>query len=199
MTRRGEENRAYAREVERRWSRLHERPVILSPKDWALLSDWQARGVPLWILDEAMQAAVERRSGREPPRSLAYLAPAVEEAWGLVLEGRRRDEPLPRPPAADPRRRWQEVALEQPGSPLAELVGGLLERLDAGEAAAAIDEELDRGLAPAVGPERVAPITALVERELSPFAERMTPAILAETTRAAVVLRLRRELGLPRL
>ena len=199
MKRRAEENRAYAREIERRWSRLHERPVVLSPKDWALVTDWQSRGVPLWILDEAMQAALERRAGREPPRSLAYLAPAVDEAWSVVLEGRRRDAPLLRPEPVDVRQRWREVAQARPGSALGAVLDGLLARLEAGEAADKIDDELDRALAAAVQPEWVASITALVEQELLPFAERMTPTTLAETTSAAVVLRLRRELGLPPL
>ena len=199
MKRRAEEDRAYAREIERRWARLHERAVVLSPKDWALITDWQSRGVPLWVLDEAIQAAVERRAGREPPRSLAYLAPAVDESWSLVLEGRRREAPLPRPPAVDARQRWREVALVHASTPLGALLEGLLARLEGGEAPEAVDDELDHALSAAVEPERVASTEAIVEQELRPFADRMTPTTLAETTSAAVAMRLRRELGLPTL
>ena len=52
--------RSYARAVERSWSELCGRPVIFSPRDWALLDDWRQRGIPLQIVQEAIEAAAER-------------------------------------------------------------------------------------------------------------------------------------------
>ena len=189
--------RAYAREIERRWAQLQGRPVVLSPKDWVLITDWHARGIPLSLVDEAIQAAGERR--RELPRNLAYVVPAVEEAWGVVVDGRRRDEPLAPPRALAPREAWRRVAREHSGTPLGALLDGLLARLEGGEPVEAIETTLERELTGFVDPALLSRIRREIERELAPFSERLSGEIPTETTRAAVVFRLRRELGLPGL
>ena len=47
----------YARSIERRWSDLVERPVILSPRDWSRISRWHSWGVPLDLIDETLRSA----------------------------------------------------------------------------------------------------------------------------------------------
>jgi len=191
------EGRAYAREIERVWSDLQGRPVVLSPKDWTLITEWHARGVPLSLIHDAVAAV--RENSREPPRGLAYLAPAVEEAFSLVLDGRRRAAPAAAPPREPPIASWRRFEREAEDSPAARLVRELLAALDAGEDPVALDGRLDRELPGVVGAAVRDEITSVVEAELAPFAERMAPAVLDETVRSAVVFRLRRRLGLPGL
>ena len=191
------EGRAYAREIERAWSGLQDRPVVLSPKDWVLITEWHARGVPLSLIHDALAAV--RESAREIPRSLAYLAPAVDEAFTLVLDGRRRPAPAPLPEREEPLAIWRRFAREQASSPAGQLVGDLLAALEAGEDPAEVDARLDRELPGRVGPAALDAVTREVDTELAPFAERMAPAVLNETVRSAVVFRLRLRHGLPAL
>ena len=87
MTRRVRGPEAYARQLERALSRVRERPVVLSPRDWELLSEWYSRGIPLAIVEQAMEAASEREASkkrRPARRGLAYVAPAVDGAENLL-------------------------------------------------------------------------------------------------------------------
>ncbi len=38
----------YARAIERLWSELLERPIVLSPRDWNLIGQWYDRGIPFY-------------------------------------------------------------------------------------------------------------------------------------------------------
>ena len=78
----------YARAIERRWSRLWEQPVVLSPRDWSRIARWHALGIPLEIVEDAMLAQVERARARSGAPRLSGLAPLVEQAWSVILEGR---------------------------------------------------------------------------------------------------------------
>ncbi len=79
--------RSYARAIERSWSRVVGRAVILSRRDWDRISAWHESGVPLELIKEAIDDVAEKPR-RRAPRSLAYVAPAVDEAWQVVREGR---------------------------------------------------------------------------------------------------------------
>jgi len=193
---------AFAREIEREWSRLLDRPVVLSPKDWALISDWHAREIPLALIVESMRHAAERPSGRSAPRNLGYIAAAVEEAWQVVLDGRLAHPPAPprRPPVADPVEAWRRcIASEDPESALRRLLSESLEAFEAGETAGAIDLRVNDELDASVSGELRAAIHDQVDAELAPFAERMDGPTLEKTRRAAIVDRLRRVLELPLL
>lgn len=195
----------YARAVERRWARLCDRAVILSERDWALIENWYGRGVPLQIIEEAIDAAAARRGrgGAAPkaPRGLAYIAPAVEEAWGTLLEGRVAEgaassEPGEAGPAGVEawRRRLQA---EPEGSPLRRLLATLLEALDSGEAEGGIDERLEREIAAAAPEALRRRAEDEVGRELEPYRGRMKSEALDATRRRAVARRLRNWLELP--
>jgi len=189
--------------VERRWARLCERAVILSERDWALIEDWQRRGIPLQIVEEAIDAAEQRRrrarAAAPPPRGLAYVAPAVEQAWRVVVEGRTGAEGA----AGDARRpsagaaAWRERLRAEPaGSALHRLLTDLLGALESGEPAREIDARLERDLAEAVSPALLREVDEEVARELEPYRGRMGEAALASTRRRAVIHRLRARLGL---
>lgn len=193
----------YARRIERRWSELLEQPLIFSPRDWSIVSAWHARGVALEIVCEAMEAAIERARARgRPPRAgLAYLAPAVDEAWASVVSGRlgvEHDAPAEHAPAPA-RDAWRRRIAAEPASPLAGLLSALLTRLEAGEPGARLDRELDDRL-PEVGPAAlIAQLEPELERELAPHRGRIPPDRLATTRARALIDRLRQRLQLPRL
>jgi len=194
----------YARRIERRWGELLAQPVVLSPRDWGVLSDWHARKIPLQIVEEAMEAAVERgrKRGRSPRAGLSYLAPAVDDAWSCVVSGRLEDgdgEPVdnaPSPPVTAWRRR---IDAEPPGSALAGLLSGLLRRLDGGESPETLDGELDRRLADAAEPDLLREVEGDLDRALEPHRGRISAARLEATRARAMSQRLRLRLGLPRL
>jgi hypothetical protein len=191
----------YARAIERRWSRLWEQPVVLSPRDWSRIARWHALGIPLAIVEDAMQDEAERTRSRARPRRLASLAPLVEEAWAVVLAGRHDATPTeathsPMPTAE----RWRACADREPaGSSVAELLCGLLDRLQAGESGESLDHELDRRLTLAVEPTLREQVLEEVTRKLEPFRKRMSAERLETTRERACVYRLRRRLDLPRL
>jgi hypothetical protein len=176
-----------------------DRPVVLSPKDWALISDWHARSIPLPLILEAMQHEAERPGRRSPPRNLAYLAASVEEAWQVVLDGRRAS-PVPRiaPSPNDPVEAWRRrLDAEEAGSALHVLLSELLEAYRSGVPAETVDRGLDERLETSVSEALLDATREQVDAELAPFADRMDDATLDRTRRAAIVDRLRRALHLP--
>jgi hypothetical protein len=191
----------YARAIESRWSELLGRPVVFSPRDWSKVARWHALRIPLEIVEEAMGAALEQRRAREGARGIAELAPRIEEAWSVILDGRRSPPRDPgASPAPEPWCRWRRrIEMEAVGSPLAKLLEELLGRLEGGEAGVALDEELDRRLAGSVASALRDRVFAEVTEETEPFRARMSADRLEATRRRASVDRLRRALDLPRL
>ena len=199
---------AYARAIERAWSSAALRPVVFSPSDWARVAEWHARGIPLEIVLEALREAAERgrkRGAEGGPRRLTYLAPAVEESWSTVVDGRTL-EPAARDdrgvtPAAEAGGGdgWRRLLAAEPaGSPLASLLGELLEALAAGGRVPELERELDRRLPVAVSAELLAGVDREIGARLDPYRDRMSPALLDKTRHRARVARLRGRLGLRR-
>jgi hypothetical protein len=94
----------YARALERALAQASGRAVVMSPRDFALLSGWLARGVPLALVVEQIE---HRKAKGKDVRSLASIASAVEHQWSAVVDGRvgatRSSGPAgPAAPAADP-------------------------------------------------------------------------------------------------
>jgi len=195
----------HARELERALSRVLQRPVVLSPRDWELVVDWHARQIPLAVIQEALEeaAARARKRGSSGPRSLTYLARAVDEAWELIRGGRL--DPLhgaraASPSLADVRGAWNRARISTgEDSQLAALLEELLRRLDEGEAPGEVERELERSIVNHAPRELAERIRDEVAAELAPFRGRIPPADLEATSRRAVVTRLRRSLALPRL
>lgn len=186
---------AYARALERRWCELTGRSVVLSPRDWALITIWHSRGVPLELVGEAMEAAAERRGAEL--RALSQIGAAVEESWSVVLDGQASTISPPSEGAMFVA--WNRLALSASGTALAELVKDLLERLERGADPAEVDQALDQELPAAVD----AQILDAVRRELAivlePHRHKMSPQALEATWQRAILDRLRHRLDLPRL
>jgi len=192
----------YARRIERRWSELLDKAVVLSPRDWRRISGWQERGIPFEIVEEAMLEAIERDRRKEGTRRLSDLAPLIDEAWTAIVDGRRADPEAPAEPPSpcDPERLWGQRAEAEPqDSPLGRLLRELAARRAAGEEAGAVDRELDRLLPGAVDPALRERAEREIAEELEPYRERMSPDRLESTRRRACSKRLRRWLDLPRL
>jgi hypothetical protein len=199
--------RSYARAVERMWSDLCGRAVILSPREWSLVEEWHERGIPLQIVEEAVASAAERAKtggGASPPRSLTYLAAAVEDGWMTVLEGRvaggnRAESPLQSRdvPAVDG---WRErMNMEPEGSALRALLRELIDAFERGEKACDVDQALDAELPRVVPAESLKSVEREAMQELAPYKDRMKTAAYGNTLRRMVLLRIRQELGLNKL
>jgi len=194
--------RSYARAIERRWTEALGRPVVLSPRDWERISDWHARAIPLALVLESIDRLREadgRRRGE--PRGLAWLAPAVEEAWTAVVEGRRpRPEAENAPGTAVAVASWRRArGGAGVGTPLGVLLDALLAAHAAGEPPDALDRRLDRALPDAAPDDARAAVETDVDRRLAPYRHRMEPAVFERTRRQALAEGLRAYLGLSRL
>ena len=192
----------YARRIEALWSELLQRPLVLSPRDWSLVLGWHSSGIPLEIVREALASAAERESRgkrNRPLRSLGYLAPAVNEAWRVVVTGRVPDD-VPAERSEPPDRAWRRRLQAEPTeSPLGRLLSDLISRLERGEAATRLDDELDRQLLEAAPYDLVDDVAKELETELAAYRDRISTERLDATRRTASIARLRGRLGLPRL
>jgi hypothetical protein len=191
----------YARVIERRWSELLGKPIVLSPRDWARIEHWCALGIPLEIVDEAMTAVTERGTTDKSTRRLAELAPLVEDAWAVILDGRRAPRHEVGPSVeADPLSLWRRRKEREPvGSPLAVLLEGFIDRFERGEDRHGLDAELDHCLVETVDPALRDSVQREVDSDVEPFRGRIPADRLEATRRRACVDRLRRLLDLPRL
>ena len=188
---------AYARAVEDALARARGRPSLLSPRDWARVADWCARGVPLAVVLEAIEeaAARARRRGGEL-RGLALVAPAVEESWRAVEGGRSRA--VPPGPAPDLAGAWRQAAAGRAGSDrLARWLETALDRLASGVPAVTLEDELDLHLTELAGEASLERVSGEVDRALEPFRKRMTESVFLATRARARLDGLRRLLGLP--
>src|SRR5262249_42260172 len=79
-----EEDRAYFAAAEAAFIRRRGTPFLLSPRDFALLKEWRALGVPLEAIEQGIDQAFSKREERSAVgrvNSLAYCRDAVLEAW----------------------------------------------------------------------------------------------------------------------
>lgn len=196
----------YVRSVEQAWSLVAERPIVLSPRDFALLSSWHRRGIPLGIVNEALAENSQWRSaraGRGRLVRLAQIAAAVEESWSVVLDGRCASGSAVESQAdrrACATGRWRQcLAREAQGSALGRVLSELLARAERGEAPDYLDAELDRLLPSAVPDALSQGLLQELAGELETYRTRLPPAQLASATRLALIERLRVRLRLPRL
>ncbi len=191
----------FARALERELERIHGRPWVLSPRDFALVVEWHARGVPLGLVVESLREAAGQRPHR-PPRSLASLARRVDEDWRAMREGRL---PKGREVARDSREaagaveRWRRAARREGESSLGQFLRALIGQLDEGGDPAAVEKRLERELLAHVDRTRRARMRRELQVSLAPYRRRMGAPMYRRTLRRALVTALRRELDLPSL
>jgi hypothetical protein len=190
----------YARAIERRWGEALGRPVVLSPRDWAWVADWHARSIPLSLVLDSIDALRDLQGRRREPRGLAYVAPAVEQAWTALVEGRRMRadaSPAEVPTPLETLRNARDAAAV--GSPLRVLLDSLLGDLARGGAPEEIDRRLDQILPSSVTDEVRLEAERELDRRLAPYRDRMDADVYARTKGVALVDALRARLRLARL
>jgi hypothetical protein len=78
---------SYWKEIERYFAKKRGSALILSPKDWPLVSSWQEREIPIEIVYQGIDKAFtrleekQRTSQHQTIRTLAYCQYDVEELW----------------------------------------------------------------------------------------------------------------------
>lgn len=84
------EEAAFFRVIEERFCALRGAPMLLSPRDWALISDWWGDGVPLPLvlesLEEVFTARARRGDSGNRINSLAYARPEILRRFRLHRE-----------------------------------------------------------------------------------------------------------------
>ena len=194
-------------------------PFLLSPKDFALLKEWHALGIPLEAIQVGIDDAFTKREERGATgrvNSLSYCRDAVLSVWERRAEtavgrgaGRAAAESLDSS-AALARLSDQLDSVTRVHPELAERIGSArrsLDRLDrsgkpAGDIEASLarlDRRLSNDLAEALSAERRRRIESRVEELLSKARVKMDREAEEKTRRALMRRTLRDELALPRL
>ncbi len=75
----------YFRKIERKFVQLRGGPLLISPKDWALMVEWSNQGIPAVVIIEALEEGFEnaafRGASKKSINSLHYFKRIVEEHW----------------------------------------------------------------------------------------------------------------------
>lgn len=195
---------SFVRAVEARLESILRRPIVLSPRDWTTLASWHAQGIPLPLILETLDEVAAKKGGAYP-RSLRYFVRAVEESWQAVVDGRairhRGAEGSEPQRAESPETPWGAPTGSIARPPAVErLLEELSEALARGAERATVDERLDRALAAgSVAPDLLRAAREAALEALREYRDRMPADAWEKTLDRAVVERLRRALGLPRL
>jgi hypothetical protein len=211
------EDRDYYRAAEAAFIARRGTPFLLSPKDFALLKQWRALGVPLDAVERGIDDAFTRREERGATgriNSLAYCRDAVLAAWerhaeASVGRGAGRDDA---PDVAE--------ALGHLSARLAEIAGRRsdladplesarrsLERLaaragspgDVEESLVRLDRRLTGALYEALPDAERGEIEGRIEKQMEAVRERMDEETARRTRKALARRLLRVGLDLPRL
>jgi len=79
----------YYRAIEEEFSRLRGAPMLLSPRDWALIGEWRAAGVPLRVALQGITNVFESAARRAPTdrriNSLSYCRQEVLSLHEIYL------------------------------------------------------------------------------------------------------------------
>ena len=214
-----EEDRAYYAAAEAAFVSRRGTPFLLSPKDFALLKEWRALGVPIEAVEVGIDDAFTRREERGASgriNSLSYCRDAVLSAWERRAEtavgrgvGRSGTE------TADVAEKLARLA--EALDAVARTHPDLTERLDSAERSldrlvksgktpgevetslARIDRRLTNDLYGALSDERRSRLDSRVEGLLAKARVRMDRETEEKTRRALTRRTLRDELLLPRL
>jgi hypothetical protein len=213
-----EEDRAFYEAAEAAFIRRRGTPFLLSPKDFSLLREWRALGVPIGAVEAGIDEAFTRREERAAVgrvNSLSYCRDAVLEAWERVsdaargkgepssgesvdvgaaldaLSGRLHESASRRPELAEP--------LESARAALTRLKASRKTAEEIEASLVRLDRRLAKDLHAALPePERSA-IDADVSRQLGAALSRMDEAAADKTTKTLVRRAVRERLDLPRL
>lgn len=212
------EGREYFAAAEAAFVRRRGTPFLLSPKDFALLKEWRALGVPLEAVESGIEEAFARREERGAVgrvNSLSYCRDAVLEAWERRAEtarGKGRESAADAVDAVGALKRLAsdltEVAaarpdlaaeLESAARSLSRLEGSGKSPEEIESSLAGLDRRLAKALTEALPEMERAELDAEAEKMLAGAGARMDAVTLEKTSRALKRRLLRERLALPRL
>ena len=75
----------YFTDIEETFIRCRGKALFLSSKDWALIDDWQKRGIPLHLPIRVIEDGFK---GETKPTTLAWFIKPLERAWAEWQAGR---------------------------------------------------------------------------------------------------------------
>jgi len=214
-----EEDRRYYASGEAAFIARRGTPFLLSPRDYALLKEWRALGIPIEAVEAGIDEAFTRREERGATgriNSLSYCRDAVLSAWERRAEtavgrGSGRDGLE----TADAGARLARLA--EALDSVARLYPELTDRLDSAERSldrlagsrktpgeveaslARLDRRLTNALVEALPPERRRRVESRVEELLAKARVKMDRETEEKTRKALTRRTLREELALPRL
>ena len=214
-----EEDRAYYGAAEAAFIARRGTPFLLSPKDFALLKEWRALGIPIEAIEAGLDEAFTRREERGATgrvNSLSYCRDAILSAWERRAEtavGRgtgRAGESAPdvATALAGLSERLEAVAQVHPDlTAQIESAHRSLDRLarsgkSAGEIEASLarlDRRISNEIAEALSEDRRRRLDEEVDKLLAKARVKMDRDTEEKTRRALTRRTLREELGLPRL
>jgi hypothetical protein len=214
-----EEDRAFYAAGEAAFVARRGTPFLLSPKDFALLKEWRALGVPIEAVEAGIDEAFTRREERGATgrvNSLSYCRDAVLSAWERRSEtavgrgaGRAEVE------SVDVRSRLARLA--EALDAVTRVHPDLTERIDSAERSldrlaasgkipgevetslARLDRRLTNDLFDALSDERRSLLASRVDELLARVRVKMDRETEEKTRRALIRRTLREELALPRL
>src|SRR5450755_1177479 len=217
MTETGADN-AFFTAAEAAFIRRRGTPFLLSPRDFALLTEWRALGVPIEAIEQGIDEAFSRREERGAlgrVNSLSYCRDAVLAAWDRRAEtavgrgtGRASDEPDRETALSALSERLAEIASTRPDlepaiapvlRSLARLAGSGRDAASVEDALARLDKKLASALDLALPPADKARIDEEVAAHLARARVRLDDETAAQTARALRRRALRELLDLPRL
>ena len=213
-----EEDRAYYEAAEAAFIRRRGTPFLLSPKDFVLLREWRALGVPIGAVEAGIDDAFTRREERGAVgrvNSLSYCRDAVLEAWERQADAARgKSEPsdggdVDVPAALDAlserlrqsgsRRPELAEPLEAARASLARLKQSRKTAEEIEASLARLDRRLATDLHAALPDDERAAMDAEIARQLGAALSRMDEAAAEKTTKTLVRRAVRERLDLPRL
>jgi hypothetical protein len=212
------EDREYFAAAEAAFVRRRGTPFLLSPKDFALLKEWRALGVPLEAIESGIDEAFTRREERSAVgrvNSLSYCRDAVLSAWERRAETARGRGSGPGAEAIDAASELRRlaadlevVAVRRPdlAAPI-DAARRSLSRLEGSGKApeeieaslAGLDRRLAKSLSEALPEKERDALESEAGRMLAGAGARMDPVTFDKTSRALKRRLLREWLGVPRL
>jgi hypothetical protein len=214
-----EEDRAFYAAGEAAFVARRGTPFLLSPKDFALLKEWRALGVPIEAVEAGIDEAFTRREERGATgrvNSLSYCRDAVLSAWERRSEtavgrgaGRAEVESVDVPSRI--------ARLAEALDAVARVHPDLTERIDSAERSldrlaasgkipgevetslARLDRRLTNDLFDALSDERRSLLASRVDELLARVRVKMDRETEEKTRRALIRRTLREDLALPRL
>ena len=214
-----EEDRAYYGAAEAAFIARRGTPFLLSPKDFALLKEWRALGIPIEAVEAGLDEAFTRREERGASgrvNSLSYCRDAILSAWERRAEtavgrgtGRGRDSaPDVGSALAALSERLEAVARVHPSltAPIESAHRSLGRLVRSGKTSgeieaslARLDRRISNEIAEALPEDRRRRLDESVEKLLEKARVKMDRDTEEKTRRALTRRTLREELGLPRL